>query len=289
MTPQAPVETEATESSAQPEFVEREERTETTTSEWRTEVGSQEVPVAGLGPQISSLLGRLLREAEAVTEHFSSGRFSGSEGTYEASSRTEFGPGGEVRVTRSESGRGPEGQPYQARSESLSGPDGQLSESSHESGRRPEFAPEFGSEFGGAPVFDRARQRPADTTRQGVGAPVGAPVTTSRHAREAKAGRPLVSRSSSANPQNPFGAFLPGLNSDSQTEKAASIAMVLAIAGWVFCFPISLIALYQVKECKKHALAEGRAVPQLATIATVTAVSNLALMALTCLGNVSLN
>ena len=247
-------------SSAQPELVER--TSETTTTEWTTTLDSSQA---------------------ASERHFSSRVSSEAEGVYESSSRTEVGPDGEVRTTRSESGRGLEGQPYQARYESVRGPDGQFSESSHESGSRPEFA----AEFAGAPIFDRARQRPADAGPPSVGAPVGAPVTTSRHAREAKAGRPVLSGPSTAKTASPLEAFLPGLTSDSQAEKTASIALVLAIAGWAFCFPVSLGAVYFAAQSKKHALAEGLAVPQLATIANVVAILNLAFVCLASLGNLS--
>lgn len=231
----------------------------------------------------SGTLGRLVSLFGAGSAGLPGEGVSYSESVYESSERTEYGPDGVVRTTRSESGRGPAG-PYEARHESVRGPDGAYSESSHESGQRPPGAPEPGE----APVWDRAQKRSSGGTT--VGSPVvGAPVTDSRQAREARAGRPIVSGPSSGKSQTPFDTFLPGLNSDSQTEKAASLAMVLAVAGWAFCFPISLIALYQVGQCKKHALAENRPVPQLATIATITAALNLAFMALTCLGNVSLN
>jgi hypothetical protein len=271
--------------SGQPELVEEKEwTTETSTVEWRTEVGTEEgsSPRPSSSESVAALFGRFMGGApdRVVSSHSS----SSSEGSYQSSSEVEVGPDGRVRTTRSESGRSASGEPFQARYESVQGPDGEFSESSHESGQRPPGAPSFDD----APIFDRARRREADSGSRGVGSPVGAPVTTSRHAREAKAGRPVVSGQGGARSATPFDAFLPGLNSDSQTEKSASIAMVLAVAGWAFCFPISLVSLYFVKECKNHALAEGRPVPQLATIATITALLNLGFMGLTCLGNVSL-
>lgn len=258
-----------------PELVEerRESISETTSTEWRTESSS-------FASSDTSLDSDSTRRQSHESVHSS----FGPAGVYESSSRVEVSPEGEVRETRTEFGRAPGGEPFEASYESVAGPEEQFSESSHSRGSRA-----AGFEGGGdasAPSYDRTRQR--GSAPRPVGSPIGTPITTSRHQREAKAGRPIVEGHPPGRTGNILDTFMPGLNSDSETEKAASIALVLAILGWAFCFPISLLSLYQVKQAKTHALAEGRPLPQLATVATVLALLNLGFMGLTCLGNVSL-
>lgn len=269
-----PVQFERSRPSGQPELVEEKRwTTETSSVELRAEVESGDFDPSSPLERASALFARF-GEGEGADRVVS----SSSESFYQSNSRVEVDAEGRVRTTRSESGHGPGGEPFRARYESVEGPDGEFSESSHESGQRPPG-------FAEAPVFDRARRREADAGRRHVGSPVGAPVTDSRQAREAKAGRPIVSSGSQGYaPQGVLG-LVSGLNSESESERSASVALVLAILGWAFCFPISLVALYKVHESKKHALAENRPLPQVATIATVTALLNLGFMGLTCLGN----